>query len=70
MILFFIERPKDNIIVGLMRHKISKKFHFINFSKDHICPCEFDTEEEAIQDLEKYKVKEKIIKYYKINQYD
>lgn len=47
----------------LMKHKTFKGYSFINLTKQHICPCIFDTEEDAIRDLEKYKLSGKIINY-------
>ena len=69
MYVYKVIRPKDTVYVILLKHKITGKLSFINLTKEHICPCEFNTVEEAEQDLEKYKKEGKIIKYYKIDQY-
>ena len=48
------------------RHKETGKYSFVNITKGHICPCMFDTYEEALQDLENRK-KDNLIKgYWKI----
>ena len=47
----------------LMKHKTFQGYSFINLTKQHICPCIFDTEEDAIKDLEKYKSSGKLINY-------
>ena len=47
----------------LLKHKIHKGYSFINLTKEHICPCIFNTEEDALADLEKYKQLGKIIDY-------
>lgn len=49
--------------VLLMKHKTFQGYSFINLTKQHICQCVFDTEEDAIKDLERYKSYGKIIKY-------
>lgn len=42
-----------------MHHKSNDKYSFIDITKGHICSCEFDTQEEALEDLRnKYNNKE------------
>lgn len=42
-----------------MQHKLTKKYSFVNITKGHICSCEFDTQKEALKDLQnKYRNKE------------
>ena len=45
---------KDNstVIVGILPHKITGKFSFINLTKDHICPCQFNSIEDALKDMD------------------
>ena len=33
-------------------------------TKGHVCACRFDTEEDAIADLEEQKLQGKVIKYF------
>ena len=47
----------------LLKHKTFQGYSFVNLTKGHICPCVFKTEEEALNDLEKYKQSGKIISY-------
>ena len=47
----------------LLKHKTFQGYSFVNLTKGHICPCVFKTEEEALNDLEKYKQSGKIINY-------
>ena len=47
----------------LLKHKTFQGYSFVNLTKGHICPCVFKTEEEALNDLEKYKQSCKIINY-------
>lgn len=50
-------------IVSILHHKLSGKFSFVNLSKGHICPCEFNTIEEAWADLENQKKNGKVNDY-------
>ncbi len=49
----------------LYKNKDSSGYQFINLEKEHICPCKFKTEEEALKDLDKLILEGKI-KNYKI----
>lgn len=55
-----VDRSDGTIIVLLFKHKTSGKWSFINLTKEHICDCEFDSYEDAIDDLNKYKESGKI----------
>lgn len=58
---------KDGIIFAyIMYNRADGKYHFVNFTHNHICECGFDTIEDAVADLEQYKKDEKIIDYQKI----
>lgn len=61
-----ILRPKDTCIVMLLPNKETGEWSFVNVTKGHICPCKFKSLEEALEDLENYKQKGKIISYEKI----
>lgn len=63
MRVFNIKRQKDNVKVLLLKHKTDGLFSFVNLTKEHICPCRFLTEKDAIRDLESYKENGKIIEY-------
>lgn len=42
-------------IVAIMPYKgISNKFSYVNLTKGHICNCVFESEHDALKDLEKY----------------
>lgn len=47
----------------LIPHKLSGKYSFVNLTKGHICPCTFDTVEDALKDLEDRKKKNLLISY-------
>ena len=38
-------------VCTIMQHKFTKKYSFVNITKGHICSCEFNTQEEAIEDF-------------------
>lgn len=64
--IILITKTKDytyNEIVTIMPHKETGKFSFVNLSKCHICPCEFNTIEEAWADLENQKKLGKVDSY-------
>ena len=58
-------RADGTFEVLLLKHKGVEKFSFVNITKGHICPCIFNSEKEALDDLEKYKSNGKI-KSYKV----
>ena len=64
--LYLVKRPKDDVIVVIMKNKMDNKFHFVNLTKEHICPCGFDSADEALNDLEDYKRIGRVIDYYKL----
>ena len=53
--MFKVIRPKDTVIVDIFRDKVTGKYKYINLTKKHICPCNFNTIEDAIYDMEKLK---------------
>ena len=61
--LYSVTRPTNTVIVAIMFNRQDNKYHFVNLSHNHICPCAFDTENDAIKDMED-KVKAGEILYY------
>lgn len=49
---FLIRKSSGNACILLLRHKGTDKYSFVNLTKQHICPCVFDSVEAAIADLE------------------
>lgn len=49
--------------VLLLKNKESDSYSFVNLTKEHICPCKFDSIADGIRDLEKYIKEGKIISY-------
>lgn len=52
MLMYRIVRPKDTVDVALVKHKIDGKLSYVNLTKAHICPCKFNTVEEALADMD------------------
>lgn len=65
--MYLIVREKDRVIIDIFKHKNKEKYSFINITKQHICPYEFNSKEEALLDLEKYKDKGIIKQYFELN---
>ena len=65
----YIVRKKDKfdntytVEVTILKHKISGKYSFVNLTKGHICQCEFDSIEDAKNDLQKQFEDGKIISF-------
>lgn len=49
-----IVRTTDTVSVLILPHKETGQYSYINLTKGHICPCMFDSIEEAIADLDTY----------------
>ena len=63
MIVFRVNRPEDSVIVAIMSHKNNGKYSFVNLTKNHICPCKFNSVDDAIADMDRLKSEGKIISY-------
>lgn len=48
-----INRTDGVVEVLILKHKETGLFSFINLTKGHICPCQFNSIEEALDDLNK-----------------
>lgn len=53
MIIHEIKTDGVEYDIGIY-HNESGKFQYVNLTKEKICPCEFDTYEQAFSDLLKY----------------
>lgn len=58
-----IYRVHDEVDVLLLKNKGESTFSFINLTKGHICPCKFNSVEEALDDLRKYQNEGKIVNW-------
>lgn len=50
-------------MVAIIPHKNNGKYSFVNLTKNHICPCEFNNVDDAIADMDRLKSEGKIISY-------
>ena len=46
-----INRTDGRVEVLILKHKETGFFSFINLTKGHICPCQFNSLQEALNDL-------------------
>jgi len=49
-----ITRTYDVVNVAILKHKITGKYSYVNLTKGHICPCIFETPQDALDDLDSY----------------
>lgn len=63
MLSFLVIRPKDTVLVCIMRNKLDNTYSYVNLTKGYICPCKFATIEDAVKDMEKLKREGKILRY-------
>jgi len=63
---YFVERINDNIYVYILPNKFDGKYSFVNITKGHICPCKFNSIEDALEDMNNQIKKGKVIRYTKI----
>lgn len=49
-----IIRDDDIVEVLILKHKDTDFYSFVNLTKGHICPCNFNSIQEALEDLSKY----------------
>lgn len=47
-------KDKKISIVTILPHKDTGKYSYVNMTKGHVCPCQFDSVEDALKDLENY----------------
>lgn len=63
---FLVKRLKDTVEVLLLKNKDGSGYQYINLTKEHICPCKFETVTKAIKDMENLQKEGKIISYEEI----
>ena len=68
MRVFKCVREKDTVLVTILYNRQTDKYTFVNLSNGHICSCNFDTIEDAIQDMEKQKSEGKLIEYIELEE--
>lgn len=58
MIKFIGEKENGTVIEFLLLpRKDVSRYQFVNLTRGHICPCEFNTIEDAVEDVKKYPYK-------------
>ena len=60
---WLVNRFKDEVVVTIMKNKANDTYSFVNLTKEHICPCEFKSIDDALNDMDE-KVKHGEINYY------
>lgn len=63
MKIWLVKRQHDKVIVTIMKNKSDGTYSFINLTKEHICPCKFNSIDEALKDMDKLKDCGKILNY-------
>lgn len=61
---FRVFKPSGTVDVLILKHKGTNEYSFVNLTKGHICPCRFQSLDEAIADLEQQKNDRKIFNYW------
>lgn len=61
---WIVERPHDKVIVTIMLNKSDNTYSFVNLTKEHICPCKFESIDEALKDMDNQIKQGKVIRYY------
>jgi hypothetical protein len=47
-----------------MRNKSDNTYSFVNLTKGHICPCRFDSIEDAVKDMDEKILNGEIVEYF------
>lgn len=63
---YIVKKSNETIEVLIMKHKNSELYSFVNLTKGHICPCKFNSIEEAIHDMDIKISQGKILEYIEI----
>lgn len=63
---WLVKRQHDNVIVTIMKNKSDETYSFINLTKEHICPCKFNSIDDALKDMDRLKDCGKIINYFEL----
>nr|DAF65469.1 MAG TPA: hypothetical protein [Siphoviridae sp. ctbbV81]DAH50172.1 MAG TPA: hypothetical protein [Caudoviricetes sp.] len=66
--VYLVQRKSGNVVVSIMRNKSDNTYSFVNLTKNHICPCRFDSVEDALKDMYKKILNGEIIGYFKLKE--
>ena len=51
-----------------MRNKSDNTYLFVNLTKNHICPCRFDSVEDAVKNMDEKILNGDIVRYFKLEE--
>lgn len=63
---YFVMKETDNAEVIIIKNKSDHTFLFVNLTKQHICPCRFESVEEVVKDMIRLKAEGKIRDFIEI----
>lgn len=63
VLLVVTKNDSTKCVCTIMQHKSTKKYSFVNLTKEHICSCEFNTQKEALKDLHNKYLNKEIATY-------
>ena len=64
--IYLVKRKSGNVIVSIMRNKSDNTYSFVNLTKNHICPCRFNSVEDAVKDMDEKILNGEIVEYLKL----
>lgn len=66
--IYLVQCKSGNVIVSIMRNKSDNTYSFVNLTKNHICPCRFDSVEDAVKDIDEKILNGDIVRYFKLEE--
>lgn len=66
--IYLVQRTNGNVIVSVMRNKSDDTYSFVNLTKGHICPCRFNSIEDAVKDMDEKILNGEIVGYFKLEE--
>lgn len=66
--IYLVQRTNGNVIVSIMRNKSDNTYSFVNLTKNHICPCRFNSIEDAVKDMDEKVLNSEIVGYFKLEE--
>ena len=49
-----------------MKNKLDGTYSFVNLTKEHICPCKFESVDDALKDIDEKINSGEVIKYFEL----
>lgn len=66
-IKYLVVRPNDIIEVLLLKNRDEDTWSFVNITNGHVCPCKFESIDNALEDMDRYVREGKIIRYQRVD---